>query len=151
MNKLPITKPKQSTIMKRLGINGVMTADMMWIYVNTKHPYLTELPKDGRSRIMELTRRVDVLPAWSSQTLLNMFPESIDDYQLHCYPITMDGKKMWYIAYSKDGMTLRVAYGIDLLDAAIKMVQWLVKNNHIEQKYLSNDKDKEQTEKVRNL
>ena len=68
MNRIPVTNPKQSKKLKEFGINGVMTSDMMWIYVNTPHPYLSDISKDGKTRILDLTRRIDALPAWTSQS-----------------------------------------------------------------------------------
>ena len=140
MNRIPVTNPKQSKKLKELGINGVMTSDMMWIYVNTPYPYLSDISKDGKTRILDLTRRIDALPAWTEQSLMDMLPENVMGYSLIIYPKTMDNKKKWIVAYAQGETTLRSSVNKDLFESIIDMIRWLVRSGNIEQKYLSNEK-----------
>lgn len=140
MNRIPVTNPKQSKKLKELGINGVMTSDMMWIYANTPHPYLSDISKDGKTRILDLTRRIDALPAWTEQSLMDMLPENVMGYSLIIYPRTMDNNKKWIVAYAQGETTLRSSVNKDLFESIIDMIRWLVRSGNIEQKYLSNEK-----------
>ena len=140
MNRIPVTNPKQSKKLKELGINGVMTSDMMWIYVNTPYPYLSDISKDGKTRILDLTRRIDALPAWTEQSQMDMLPENVMGYSLIIYPKTMDNKKKWIVAYAQGETTLRSSVNKDLFESIIDMIRWLVRSGNIEQKYLSNEK-----------
>ena len=133
-----VTTPKMSAKLRKLGINGVTTADMMWIYCNTKHPYLMELSRNPKERMLDLTRRFDVLPAWSERSLMDMLPTMINGAELTIRPLVVDGSKVWEVSYSM----FHAEMADDLFDALIAMMSVCVRNNKIEPKYLSNDNGK---------
>lgn len=137
MSRNVVTTVKQSTKLKKMGINGVMTADMMWIYCNTKHPYLTDLSKNLKEGILDLTRRFDALPAWSERSLMDILPVSIEGSNLTIYPQIMNGKKVWVASYN----LFHTEVADDLFDVIIAMIKVCIKNNKIESKYLSNVKE----------
>lgn len=138
MCRTVVTTVKQSTKLKNMGINGVMTADMMWIYCNTKHPYLTDLSKNLKERIIDITRRFDALPAWSERSLMDILPVSINNSSLTVSPMIMNGRKVWSVSYN----LFHTEVADDLFDAVIAMIKVCIKHNKIESKYLSNVKEK---------
>lgn len=80
----------------------------------------------------------DITPAWSLDRLLEIIPKSIhQNYHPNAdFNMNSDGK-FWFVSYEELGYDVKYQE-MDLrsFDAVIRMIECLIKNNHLNKEYL---------------
>lgn len=128
MNQI-CTNKKQSSRLLEAGVNP-KTADM----------YLDEFecPVAFEYRRIEGHVGQDMaFPAWSLSKLIGMMPDQVECEGYNYYLFMLPRDKEFTIKYSA-GSNLAQSYCREsLFDAIIEMIEWLIKEGHLDNKYLA--------------
>lgn len=79
----------------------------------------------------------NTIASWSLSRLLELMPKFIYGYpeRPYCFALLSD-ENYWFIDYSDNGGTLHVEFDENVFDAIVRMIGWLIKNNHFNTEYL---------------
>ena len=105
--------------------------------VNTADMYWRSLNLNGHISWSNHIKRLEppiyddehYVPAWSLQALLDMIPESIDEYTDNFSQLELTKKSISYV-YANGMLRIGFLHG-NLIDAATEMVIWLLENKKI--------------------
>lgn len=121
------TTREQSERLVSLGLKK-NTADCHWCYHSvTATWYIVAHEYDNIG---------SYIPAWSLHRLMSLCPQTIhlDEYADSYYRLTINPYKVIYI--KDDKQWLKQFDEGNLYDRMIDMIEWLIKNNHLNKEYL---------------
>ena len=128
------TTREQSEQLLAFGLR-IDTADMYWceegLFVSnwSQAKAFADFPPEDRTD--------EFYPAWSSIRLIEMMPKFICECPGKPYSFALvSDENYWFIDYSDDEGTLYVESDINVFDAIVRMIAWLIKNNHFNAEYL---------------
>lgn len=80
------------------------------------------------------------VPAWSLNRLLDLMPKFIckDPERPYCFALLSDGN-YWLADYSDEYDRLYTETEKNVFDAVVRMIDWLIKNNHFNTEYLKGE------------
>ena len=79
----------------------------------------------------------NTVPAWSINRLLDLMPKFIckDPDRPYCFALLSDGN-YWLADYSDEYDTRYTETDENVFEAIVRMIDWLIKNNHFNTQYL---------------
>lgn len=131
------TTREQSEQLLALGLR-IDTADMYWCEdsllvtdCSQQKAFVDYPPKDKTD---------EFYPAWSSIRLIEMMPKFICEcpQRPYCFALLSD-ENYWFIDYSDDEGTLYAESDENVFNAIVRIIAWLIKNNHYSSEYLKGE------------